>query len=91
MPPNNGTLVTIGSLGVQAVAEAGFDISPDNSVAIAAIYGRGLKEDQTEESTANKYRFYYINLATGEAKNAGKTEREIIGLAITPDQQAAVN
>jgi hypothetical protein len=85
-PPNNGTLVAVGSLGVQAVGEAGFDISPDNSVAIAALYGRGLDEDQMEESAGNKYRFYYINLVTGEAKNAGKTDREIIGLAISPMQ-----
>jgi hypothetical protein len=71
---------------VQAVGEAGFDIAPDNSVAIAAFFGRGLEEDQTEESNGNKYRFYYINLATGEAKNAGKTERVIVGLAILPNQ-----
>ena len=81
-PPNNGTLVTVGSLGVQAVGEAGFDIAPDNSVAIAALYGRGLEEGQTEESNGNKYRFYYINLETGEAQNAGKTDRVIVGLAI---------
>jgi hypothetical protein len=85
-PPNAGTLVAVGSLGVQAVGEAGFDIAPDNSVAIAALYGRGLEEGQTEESNGNKYRFYYINLATGEAKNAGKTDRVIIGLAISPMQ-----
>ena len=85
-PPNNGTLVPVGSLGVQAVGEAGFDISPDNTVAIAALFGRGLEDDQMEESNGNKYRFYYINLTTGEAKNAGKTERTIIGLAISPNQ-----
>ncbi len=84
IPPNNGTLVEVGSLGVQALDEAGFDISPDNSVAIAALFGRGLEEGQMEESNGNKYRFYYINLETGEAKNAGKTDREIIGLAIAP-------
>lgn len=84
VPPNNGTLVAVGSLGVQAVGEAGFDISPDNSVAIAVLYGRGLEEYQMEESMGNKYRFYYINLSTGEAKNAGKTDRQIIGLAISP-------
>jgi hypothetical protein len=85
-PPNNGNLVAVGSLGVQAVGEAGFDISPDNSVAIAALFGRGLEDDQAEESNGNKYRFYYIDLATGQAKNAGKTAREIIGLAISPNQ-----
>lgn len=85
-PPNAGSLVAVGSLGVQAIGEAGFDIAPDNAVAIAALYGRGLESNQAEESNGNKYRFYYINLATGEAKNAGKTDREIIGLAISPNQ-----
>jgi hypothetical protein len=83
-PPNNGTLTAVGLLGVQAVGEAGFDISPDNSVAIAALYGRGYEDGQDEISNGNKYRFYYINLSTGEAKNAGKTDRTIIGLAIPP-------
>ncbi len=83
-PPNNGTLTVVGSLGVQAIGEAGFDIAPDNSVAIAALFGRGDDdgENEGESSNGNKYRFYYINLATGEAKNAGKTDREIIGVAI---------
>jgi hypothetical protein len=85
-PPNNGTLVKVGSLGVQAVGEAGFDIAPDNSVAIAALYGRGLEAGQMEESNGNKYRFYYIDLATGAATNAGKTDRVITGLAIPPIQ-----
>ena len=85
-PPNNGTLSVVGSLGVEALGEAGFDIAPDNSIAIAALYGRGLDEGQMEETNGNKYRFYYINLATGEAKNAGKTDKIIIGLAISPNQ-----
>jgi hypothetical protein len=81
-PPNAGTLVEVGSLGVQAVGEAGFDIAPDNSVAIAVLFGRGDEDGQQEASNGNKYRFYYIDLQTGEAKNAGKTDREIIGVAI---------
>jgi hypothetical protein len=81
-PPNNGTLVEVGLLGVQAVGEVGFDISPDNSMAIAAIFGRGYEVGQKEESNGNKMRFYYIDLATGEATNAGKTDRKIIGIAI---------
>ena len=82
IPPNEGKLVTVGPLGVQAVGEAGFDIAPDNSVAIAALFGRGFEAGQPEESNGNKYRFYYINLETGEAQNAGKTDRVIVGLAI---------
>ena len=85
-PPNSGTLSVVGSLGVQAIGEAGFDISPDNSVAIAVLYGRGYEEGQTEASNGNKYRFYYIDLSTGAATNAGKTSRTIIGLAIPTNQ-----
>ena len=32
IPPNNGTLVEVGSLGVTVTGESGFDISPDGSV-----------------------------------------------------------
>ncbi len=84
VPPNAGTLQLVGSLGVLATGEGGFDISPDNSVAIAVLFGRGDddEDDQDEISNGNKTKFYYINLETGEATNAGKTERAIIGLAI---------
>ena len=81
-PPNAGTLTPVGSLGLQAFGEAGFDIAPDNSVAIAAIFGRDFEAGEAEESNGNKYRFYYIDLATGAATNAGKTDRVIVGLAI---------
>ena len=86
IPPNNGTLELVGSLGVEASGEGGFDISPDNSLAIAVLYGRGYEEGDMETSPGNKHRFYYINLMTGEATNAGKTDREIIGIAILPMQ-----
>ena len=81
-PPNNGTLELVGALGVEISGEGGFDISPDNSLALATLFGRGDEDDDSEESNGNKYRFYYIDLQTGEAKNAGKTDRQIIGLAI---------
>lgn len=81
-PPNAGKLVEVGELGLQAVGEAGFDIAPDNSVAIAAVFGRGNENSNEEKSNGNKYRFYYIDLTSGKAKNAGKTDREIIGVAI---------
>ena len=82
-PPNNGTLELVGPLGLLATGEGGFDISPDNSVALAVLYGRGDDdENQQEESNGNKTTFYYINLSTGEATNAGKTDYDIIGLAI---------
>ena len=81
-PPNIGTLELVGSLGIEAVGEGGFDIAPDNSIALAVLFGRGDEDGGNEESPGNKYRFYYIDLQTGEAVNAGKTDREIIGLAI---------
>ena len=86
IPPNNGTLELVGSLGIEAGGEAGFDIAADNSIAIAVLFGRGEEEGGMEESPGNKFRFYTINLQTGEATNAGKTEREIIGLAITANE-----
>lgn len=83
MPPNDGVLMEVGSLGLQITGEGGFDISSDNSVALAVLFGRGADdEDQSEESNGNKTRFYYIDLNTGAAKNAGKTDRNIVGLAI---------
>ena len=64
-----------------------FDISPDNSLALAVLFGRGGDdEDQSEITNGNKTRFYSINLESGAATNAGKTDRSIIGLAIPPSQ-----
>jgi hypothetical protein len=83
MPPNAGTLVEVGRLNVQAVGEGGFDIAPDNSLALAVLFGRGGgTENQKEDSNGNKYRFYAIDLQTGKAKNLGKTDRTLIGVAI---------
>jgi len=82
-PPNGGTLVEVGRLNVQAVGEAGFDIAPDNSLALAVLFGRGGgTENQKEDSNGNKYRFYAIDLQTGKATNLGKTDRTLIGVAI---------
>ena len=36
-PPNNGTLNTVGSLGLNITGEAGFDITPGNNTALAAL------------------------------------------------------
>ena len=57
-PPNNGTLTTIGSLGVDFGSLSGFDIvssSPDNNAAFATSNGK----------------LYSINLSTGAATNLG--------------------
>ncbi len=71
-PPNNGTLVEVGSLGITAVAanDGGFDISPDNTVALANV-----------TIGANAV-LLQIDLTTGKASNLGNLITPIIGLAI---------
>lgn len=80
-PPNNGTLVEIGALGINAEGEGGFDISPDNSLALAVLYGNG-DDEESYGGSGFHHRFYYIDLQTGMAKNAGKANRTITGIAI---------
>jgi hypothetical protein len=58
-PPNNGTLVEVGSLGVMPTGDAGFDISPDNAVALASMY------------VAGKSSLFQIDTATGAATRLG--------------------
>jgi len=58
-PPNNGTLVEIGSLGIAPSGDAGFDISPDNAVALASMY------------VAGKSSLFRIDTATGMASKLG--------------------
>lgn len=71
-PPNNGTLVEVGTLGVTpgTTTDAGFDISPDNTVALASM----------ANGTATT--LYQINLNTGKATSLGNTSMPVIGLAI---------
>lgn len=69
-PPNNGTLVEIGALGVTATGNGGFDIAPDNSVALACLTVGGTNG------------LYQINTATGAATSLGNIGTPIIGLAI---------
>lgn len=60
-PPNNGTLNTVGSLGVNISGETGFDIAGANNTALAAFQPNGL--------TASS--LYSINLTTGSAAVIG--------------------
>jgi hypothetical protein len=62
-PPNNGTLNTVGSLGVNFSDEAGFDIAPGNNAALAVL--------QVDGSLISS--LYSINLATGAASFIGPT------------------
>jgi len=58
-PPNAGTLVLVGPLGVDASNLNGFDIAPSSGVAFAAL------------TVAGTSRLYTINLATGTATLVG--------------------
>jgi hypothetical protein len=71
-PPNNGTLVEVGDLGVNAEGAAGFDIT-DNDLGMAALTVGGKSE------------LYVINLATGRALKLGNFpfDSKIIGLAVS--------
>lgn len=59
IPPNNGTLVEVGSLGVMATNEGGFDISPDNSAVLASLWVDG------------RFSLFTIDTATGMASRIG--------------------
>jgi hypothetical protein len=59
VPPNNGTLNTVGAIGVSFDADSGFDISSQTGVAFASLNAGGFT------------RLYTINLATGAATLVG--------------------
>lgn len=71
-PPNNGVLVEVGSTGITPVAgnEGGFDISPDNTIALANF--------TVDASNA----VFQIDLATGKATKLGIPATTLIGIAI---------
>lgn len=72
-PPNDGVLTAVGSLDIANFATAsdgGFDISQDNSTALASF------------TMGAQSRLYKIDLATGKAQNLGDLDMPLIGLAI---------
>ncbi len=76
-PPNNGTLVEVGPLGVDAAGSSGFDISADGTSALASLGINGRTE------------LHQINLATGRAEKVGTMPNmSIVGLAIPTDAVA---
>lgn len=58
-PPNNGTLVEVGALGVDITASAGFDINPAGDVALTAVQVGG------------KWELHQVNLMTGKLTKLG--------------------
>jgi hypothetical protein len=80
-PPNNGTLVMVGALGVDFTGDGGFDIGPNN--AGLAIY-----------TMSGKPTLFNIDLTTGKAESLGAvgTLTSAIGIAIpTPPVAYAVS
>lgn len=69
-PPNNGTLVEVGSLGLTFTGQAAFDISPDNANALMAVTSGGQNA------------LYKVDLGTGKASSLGTLAQKVIDLAI---------
>lgn len=79
-PPNNGTLVEVGDLGIAVTGQVAFDISADNSNSLMAA------------TTANGNILYRVDLSAGKAYRINVLAEKIIDLAIPTDPVAyAVN
>ena len=76
-PPNNGTLVEVGALGMDVTMAAGFDIAPLNDLALTALM------------IAGKWELHQVELSTGKLTKLGNLPAgNINGLAI-PTQTVA--
>ncbi len=71
-PPNNGTLVEVGNLGVTFTGQAAFDIKHDNSVALLALNNN----------------LHLVDLNNGKALTIGTLQQSIIDLAIPTEAVA---
>jgi len=69
-PPNNGTLVEVGSLGITFTGQAAFDINHDNTLAVMAA------------TTGTQNSLYTVNLTNGKATSLGNLSQKVIDLAI---------
>jgi hypothetical protein len=78
-PPNDGKLIEVGSLKVPFSGAGGFDISPDNKIAIASLtaYGKEI--------------LYSIDLNSGRASEVVKLKDQLIGIAIPTNAVAYSN
>ncbi|WP_294278339.1 DUF4394 domain-containing protein [uncultured Chryseobacterium sp.] len=75
-PPNNGTLVEVGSLGFTFSGQAAFDINPGNTAALMAV------------QAGNQNILYTLDLTSGKASNIGMLPQTVIDLAIPTDPVA---
>ena len=80
-PPGNGILVATGKLGVDAAAASGFDIYSllSNGVTVANFAFATLSVD-------GRYRFYAVNLTTGQAFSLGRFDQVVVDIAIPLNQ-----
>jgi len=74
-PPNNGTLVEVGSLSENISGEGGFDISPDNKYALAALQKKADKGN-------SRQMLYHVDLTTGKLSGICELDKKLIGIAI---------
>ena len=65
-PPNNGTLLTMGALGIDVTAVAGFDVAASDGAAYAALVEAG------QPGKSDRASLYSVNLATGAVTSLGK-------------------
>lgn len=76
-PPGNGFLVATGKLGVDASAAAGFDIY--------SLLSDGVTVGNFPFATLSvngRYRFYSVNLTTGQAFSLGRLGDAVVDIAI---------
>jgi hypothetical protein len=80
-PPGVGILVATGKLGVDAAAAAGFDIYSllVNGVTVANYPFATL-------SVNGRYRFYTVNLTTGQAFSLGRFGEAVVDIAVPLNQ-----
>lgn len=75
-PPNNGTLVEVGILGISLTGQAAFDIKYDNNVALLA----------TQSGTNGQ--LHLLDLNNGKAVTLGNLQQPILDLAIPTEAVA---
>ncbi|HSF54196.1 MAG TPA: DUF4394 domain-containing protein [Algoriphagus sp.] len=73
VPPNDGGLEEVGSLGEDFDGATDFDISPDNMIALAV------------SRTVNQSRLFLIDLTTGSATWVGRFKQDILSIAFKTD------
>lgn len=74
-PPNNGTLVDVGPLGLSVSSVGGFDIGPDGRGIVSVVFDGKPELD-------------YIDLSTGKLQKLGDLPTTLLGLAIPTEPVA---